>query len=48
MKEHPFQKGIEKSNEELKETSLNVYGESKKNVIHHKKIKKQKKLTPRT
>ncbi|STY31432.1 Uncharacterised protein [Legionella wadsworthii] len=43
MKKHPFQKGIEKSNEELKETSLGVYGESKKNVIHNKKSKKTKK-----
>ncbi|QMT61646.1 MULTISPECIES: hypothetical protein [unclassified Legionella] len=36
MKKHPFQKGLEKANEKLKETDLGVYNQEKKEIGHHR------------
>ncbi len=43
MKKHPFQKGIEQSNEHLKETKLGVYRQSKETPQHRGNHKKRKK-----
>lgn len=42
MKKHPFQKGIEKSNEELIDTSLGGYRNSKEKSIPNKGKKEKK------